>query len=87
MLSICCSPVVKLWLHCVDSLSYYTTHLLIKLDLCSSTAFIQVHSTANPQPYPHDFIKFNRLFSILTHITHRYYKNNNYLYKLITINN
>ena len=87
MLNICLKSVVKLWVKCVETSHYYTALVFTKLRLCISAAFIQVNRTDYPHPFPHVFIKINSLVFILTHITHRYYKNNNYLYKLITINN
>jgi len=54
--------------------------------LCRNNSFVRKLSTANTQAYPQPNYVFNRLVLWLTHINHRTNKNDNYLFKLITIN-
>ena len=72
---------------CALIAAYYTAWIIKSSRVCSTSNFLPNHNTTNTQPYPHVKSTINSLQNRVTHITHRTYKNKNYLYKLITINN
>ncbi len=53
---------------------------------CINQQVVQAMSTIKAHAFPHVNYLINRLFHGLTHITHRTYKNNDYLYNYIIIN-
>jgi hypothetical protein len=79
-------PVLNVWLICALIGLFYTAASFVFGELCRKSVLVLKLSTFNAQSCPHLNDEFNRLFSKLFHITHRPYKNNNKLYKLITIN-
>jgi len=75
--------VGNLCLVCVLTTTYYTALFLKNRSVCRNLLFVLKNNTPNPQPYPQAKYKNNRFVFSLTHITHRTYKNKDYLYKYI----
>lgn len=61
----------------------YTTNLSKYFSRCTKSLVVLFSNTIKTQPYPHTNYEFNRQVSRLSHITHRTYKNKDYLYKYI----
>ncbi len=78
--------VVNVWVVCVWFGAYCTVPYKSNVRLCSNGLFVLIANTFKTQAYPHAFSDFNSLVSGLTHITHRTYKNKDYLYKYIITN-
>lgn len=79
--------VVNMCLACVLVAYYYTGTYKVSTSMCRKALFILSHARLKPQPFPHKINQFNSLNQRLTHVTHRTYKNKDYLYKLIIIKN
>ena len=75
--------VGNLWLVCGFMVTYYTGLHIKSMAVCRNSLFVLKTNTPKPQPYPHPNYQINRSNFVLTHITHRTYKNNDYLYKYI----
>ncbi len=79
------SVVGNLCVTCVLVVGYYTGLLKTIYGLCIKSLFIPSHREVTPLVFPHTKVTFNSLVQRLSHISHRTYKYNDYLYNLIII--